>query len=655
MRNGLPVDKSETISNSQQMNRILLIALLASNVSYTIAQKSIFETPLSERIANYEIDVTLNTDKKQLTGSEKLTWRNTSADNITELRFHLYLNAFKDENSTFMKESDGGKLRGDRMDKTDNSNWGNIQITSFKTSRKENLYGKMRFIQPDDLNENDETVMQVKLDRPILPNEMIELYIDFKAKLPKIFARTGFAKGYFLVAQWFPKIGVYESAGERYAESGQWNCHQFHANTEFYADFGNYDVRINVPQEFVIGGTGGLVSEIKLKNNRKLLRFYAEDVHDFAWTASPEFVISEQKWKHVALKVMMQPEHEHLAYRYFDAAKKALAYFEKHIGKYPYPTLTMVDPPIAGSGSGGMEYPTFITCGSFWGVGEWGRFQELVTIHEFGHQYFQGMLASNEFEESWLDEGFNQYMEGRIMDESYGNGSQFSLFDFEVSDVASSRQAYVSMKNPKISEVFRYAWKYPKGAYSIMTYTKTATWMRTLENLIGRNVMDEILQTYYQRWRFRHPAGADFIDIVNEVVPKRLGNKFGESMDWYFEQVLYKAPVCDYKVVEISNEEANGVSTFKVEREGEMIIPTEIEVLFKDGSKKLIEWNGRESTKKFSFKKPIKHVWLDPKTKNLMDLNIINNAKSVNQSETVFIKYAAKVLFWAQNFFQLMA
>ncbi len=170
----MPVDKSETISNSQQMNRILLIALLASNASYTIAQKSIFETPLSERIANYEIDVTLNTDKKQLTGSEKLTWRNTSADNITELRFHLYLNAFKDENSTFMKESDGGKLRGDRMDKTDNSNWGNIQITSFKTSRKENLYGKLRFIQPDDLNENDETVMKVKLDRPIWPNEMIE-------------------------------------------------------------------------------------------------------------------------------------------------------------------------------------------------------------------------------------------------------------------------------------------------------------------------------------------------------------------------------------------------------------------------------------------------------------------------------------------------
>jgi hypothetical protein len=239
------------------------------------------------------------------------------------------------------------------------------------------------------------------------------------------------------------------------------------------------------------------------------------------------------------------------------------------------------------------------------------------------------------------------------MDESYGSGSQFNLFGFGVSDVASSRKSYVSMKNPKISEVFRYAWEYPKGAYSIMTYTKTATWMRTLENLIGRKVMDEILQTYYQRWRFRHPSGKDFIDIVNEIVPKRLGNKFGESMDWYFEQVLYKAPTCDYKVTRIFNSDEFG--EFTIEREGDMIIPTEIEVLFKDGNKKFLTWNGKESTKKFTFKKSIKHVWLDPETKNLMDLNIINNAKSVNQSETIFVKYAAKVLFWVQNFFQLIA
>lgn len=619
---------------------------------YCIAQKAVFPKPLSQRIANYDIDVTLNTKSKQLTGKQKLTWKNTSTDKITELRLHMYLNAFKNERSTFMKESDGGRLRSNKMDKTNGENWGNIQITSFKTSNGENLYGKMKFIQPDDLNVNDQTVLQVKLEKPILPNETIELLIDFKAKLPKIFARTGFADSYFLVAQWFPKIGVYEAAGQRYSETGQWNCHQFHANTEFYADFGNYDVRINVPQEFVIGATGNMVNEVNLKNNRKLLTFHAEDVHDFAWTASPKFVVSTQKWKHVNLKVLMQPEHKYLTYRYFEAAEKALEYFEKHVGKYPYSTLTMVDPPIAGSGSGGMEYPTFITCGSFWGVGEWGKFQELVTVHEFGHQYFQGMLASNEFEESWLDEGFNQYMEGRIMDEMYGNGSQVDLLGFQMGDVSSSRQSYVSMKNPEISEVFRFAWKYPKGAYSIMTYTKTATWMRTLENLIGREVMNEILQTYYQRWKFRHPSGKDFIDVVNEIVPKRLGNKFGDSMDWYFEQVLYKAPTCDYKVTEITN--SAGFGKFKIERDGEMIIPTEIQVTFIDGRKKLIVWDGKESTKKFVFKKQIKSVWLDPSTKNLMDLNVINNAKSAIQNQTVFVKYAAKFLFWMQTYFQFI-
>lgn len=632
------------------MNKKILFLLLSLPSFYCLAQKAELPKPLSERIANYTIDVTLDTESKQLTGKQKLTWKNTSTDKITELRLHMYLNAFKNERSTFMKESDGGRLRNNKMDKTADENWGNIEITSFKTSRGENLYGKMKFIQPDDLNIHDKTVLQVTLQKPVLPDETIELLIDFKAKLPKIFARTGFADNYFLVAQWLPKIGVYEAAGERYAETGQWNCHQFHANTEFYADFGNYDVRINVPQEFVIGATGNLVNEVNLKNNRKLLTFHAEDVHDFAWTASPKFVVSTQKWKHVNLKVLMQPEHQYLTYRYFDAAKKALEYFEKHVGKYPYSTLTMVDPPIAGSGSGGMEYPTFITCGSFWGVGEWGKFQELVTVHEFGHQYFQGMLASNEFEESWLDEGFTQYMEGRVMDEMYGKGSQIDLFGFQMGDVASSRQSYVSMKNPEISEVFRFAWKYPKGAYSIMTYTKTATWMRTLENLIGREVMDEILQTYYQRWKFRHPSGKDFIDIVNEIVPKRMGNKFGESMDWYFEQVLYKAPTCDYKVAEITNAEGSG--KFTIEREGDMVMPTEIEVLFTDGSKKLIDWNGKENTKTFVFKKQIKHIWLDPETKNLMDLNIVNNAKSVNQSRTIFVKYSAKFLFWVQTYFQ---
>ena len=167
---------------------------------------------LSNRIANYDISVKLDAERKTLDGVETLTWKNTSTDDISELQFHLYLNAFKDNNSTFMKES-SGTLRGNSMDKKEKNNWGSINILSMQVRGGENLTNKIKFIQPDDLNDKDQTVIRVPLSKPIKPNESVTLNINFKAKLPKIFARTGFADNYFLVGQWFPKIGVYEPAG----------------------------------------------------------------------------------------------------------------------------------------------------------------------------------------------------------------------------------------------------------------------------------------------------------------------------------------------------------------------------------------------------------------------------------------------------------
>jgi len=310
----------------------------------------------------------------------------------------------------------------------------------------------------------------------------------------------------------------------------------------------------------------------------------------------------------------------------------------------------MVDPPLAGAGSSGMEYPTFITCGeTIWGMPNGMRLPEVVTIHEFGHQYFQGLLASNEFEESFLDEGFNQYYEGRIMDETYGKGSVFNAFGLKIGDIESSRVSYTGMENPKISEIFKYSWKYPKGTYSTLTYTKTAVWLKTLENILGRNVMDEIMQTYFVRWRFKHPCVRDFINIVNEIVPKRLGTKFGSDMNWYFEQVLYKAPVCDYTIKEIHEK------TFTDERLGDMILPTEILVKFADGKEEIITWAGKDYTKKYMFEKPIISAMIDPKNKILLDINIVNNSRTLEQSALPFAKYAMKMMFWLQNLILLLS
>ena len=599
----------------------------------------------SNRIANYDITVNLNPKTKIILGSQSLKWTNTGTKSINELQFHLYLNAFKDENSTFMKES-GGQLRGNKIDKKQKVNFGNIELKSLRIRNGENLFSKIKFIQPDDLNEKDKTVISVSLSKPILPNQTILLDSDFEAKLPKIFARTGWSSNdYFLVGQWFPKIGVLN-------ENGTWNCHQFHAHSEFFADFGVYKVKITLPENYIVGATGHKISEIKNKNKTKTFEYVATDVHDFAFTASPFYRVFYKKYKDISLAVYMQPEHKNQSERYFESVINALNYLEKNIGPYPHKTLTMVDPPINGAGSGGMEYPTFITCGSYWGIGKWAKLPEVVTIHEFVHQYFQGTLASNEFEESWLDEGFTQYLEGKIMDESYSEGSQVNILGFTLNDLASSRAGYVSLENPKISQIYRNTWEYPAGTYGVLTYQKTATWLKTLEGLLGKKVMMEILQTYFDRWKFKHPNAQSFIQVVNEVANKQTNYK---NMDWFFKQVLFEAPDCDYAVTNLKNEtlNKNTIGNFTIKRLGDMIIPTEIKVVFADKTHQIIHWDGKDRTKTFHLNKEIQFVKLDPETKNWMDLNLINNSLAAQDSTLYASKFAAKMLFWMQQLFFL--
>ena len=621
------------------MKKHILFIIFFSSFSKTMAQTK----PLSNRIANYDISVKLDPIKHSLDGKETLVWTNTSTDYITELQFHLYLNAFKNKNSTFMKES-GGQLRGEMMDKKNRGNFGWIDIISMKVRNGEYLTSKIKFIQPDDQNDKDQTVISVSLSRPLAPNESITLDINFKARLPKVFARTGYIGDFYLVGQWFPKIGVYEPAGMRYTKRGAWNCHQFHADSEFYADFGTYRVDMTVPKNFVLAASGVFQNEKTNKDDTKTISYRADDVHDFAWTISPRFEVNERQWKHLKIKTVMQPEHSGSTERYFQSAIAALEYFQKYLGKYPYSVLTLVDPPLEASGSSGMEYPTFITCGeTFWGLPSGIRSAEVVTIHEFGHQYFQGMLASNEFEESFLDEGFNQYYEGRIMDATYGKGSMINLFGFKLNDSETPRMAYVSMQNINISEIFRKSWEYPKGTYGTLTYMKTATMLQTLENLIGTKTMDEVMQTYFIRWRFKHPAVKDFVAIVDEIAPKCTNYKYGKNFDWYFVQTLYKSPDCDYEVSEINQNQCT------IKRLGDMIIPTEILVKFTDGKEKLINWNGEDYSKVLMFEKPINSVTIDPKNKILFDLNLNNNSRNLEQSSLPFVKYAMKIMFWVQN------
>jgi hypothetical protein len=661
---------------SYKASLFLFLLFFISISDFTLSQV-IFQTPLSPRNASYDMDVKLNTGTKIIDGFETLHWKNLSKDFISELRFHLYLNAFKNTKSTFMKES-GGQLRGINIDQSESNSWGWTDVLSMKIQNGEDLTGKIKFIHPDDDNFDDQTVISVPLSKPVKPGETINIDIKFKSKLPKIFARTGFADDFFLVGQWFPKIGVYEFPGIRYATKGEWNCHQFHANSEFYADFGVYNVNITLPQKYIVGAVGIQIGEKNNSDGTKTLTFHAEDVIDFAWTASPIFKIAEATWKHVKIKVLLQPEHFSQAERHTQSAIYALEYFDEHVGKYPYPNLTIVDPPLRGMGASGMEYPTFITAGfCLWGMPEGIRITEDVVIHEFGHNYFMGMLASNEFEEAFLDEGFNTYMECRIMDHYYGKKTSFfNLAGFHFGDLQSQRNNYVGMSNPKIAEDSRPAWGYQDGGYGSITYSKTATWMTTLDRLVGRETMDEIMKTYFDRWSFKHPCARNFIDIVNEVIKRKYGNKFGDNMNWFFDEVLYGTDICDYKLHNIfvekvtspvgvydsagtklfyryhaDNGKVNYHSKVTVYRLGEVIMPVDILVHFDNGKDTLAAWNGKDRTFDLEFTRPEKVLWakVDPENKILMDVNLNNNSFTTESSGSPARKYVTKFIFWVEN------
>ncbi len=631
------------------MRSFLVLLVACTLTTLASAQRpTTFDEPQSELRVRYTLEVTLRPATRTIEGSGQLQWRNPDRVPVDTLQFHLYLNAFRDANTTFMRES-GGMHRGFSAS---DSNHGAINITGLAV-RGENLLDSLMFIRPDDGNPDDYTVAALPLPNPVQPGDSIILDVTFEASLPQIVARTGWMEKddgslFFMVAQWFPKLGVYEIPGQRYvpvdAPRGRWNTHQFHANSEFYADFGIYDITIHVPPDYVVGATG-VRTHAHDSPDVRTLRYYAEDVHDFAWTASPVFREFTTTWRHVNLRLLMQPEHARQAERHFKAARIALEAFDEIIGPYPYTTLTLVD---GVGGSNGMEYPTLITCGTLQIMPSWVRMPELVTIHEFGHQYFYGMLANNEFEEAWLDEGVNSYMETRIMDEAYGPGSVLDLPGLRIDDGPSHRLMYLSTA-PERGALFTWSWKYSNDFdYGRITYSKAATVLRALEQYLGRAVMDRGLRTYYERWRFRHPTTRDVQAVMEEVAE--------EDLDWFFSQYVYGTAVVDYELAELNLTQLPDYSfksTVRVRRLRNGIFPQVLRVRFTNGREEMHEWDGVSEEETFQLRGQVSEAWLE---QNPIDVHWLNNriVAQGDSSPKLALKYAAKSTAWMQHVWHLL-
>jgi Peptidase family M1 domain len=611
--------------------------LAQSPAVFASAQKG----PLSERVVAYQIDATLDAQKKTLDGVETLSYRNLTGKPQDTFPFHLYLNAFQPR-STFMRE-----VRRDHPTfEWKEKNRASAEVVMFEVEGMGDLLQQIQFISADDLNSDDRTVFQVKLPRPVAPGQTVQFKIGFRDRFGEVFARTGYKRDFIMGAQWFPKVGVWWQ--------GAWNCHQFHANTEFFADFGTFDVRLTLPQSEVVGASGVEVSSVNHADGTKTMSFHGEDIHDFAWTAEPEFHVVEDYFTgsagKVKIRLLMQPGHLDQAGRHMSIVQQTMKHFDEWYGPYPYAQITVVDPPHGALRAGGMEYPTLITADTTWWVPEGLRFVEVVTEHEFGHQYWYGMVATNEFEDAWLDEGINSYTEVKVLDDIFGRDkSVLDLWGATIGEDALQRDGYLgSAENDPMA---RFAYQYMNSAsYGNITYGKTATVLLTLEKIVGEDTMRRALHTYFMRYRFTHPTKEDFLKTLEEVS--------GKNLRWYFDQAVYGTNILDYEILEASSDrtdwyltkppdEKKGVTPYHtnvlVHRKGDFIFPVEVVVKFDNGETVREQWDGRDRWVRYSYDKKAKlaSAELDPEHAVWLDKNFFNNSYVQEPSSAWRMKLAA--------------
>jgi hypothetical protein len=658
----------------------------------------------ADPVVDYDIRVRLDPASHQLTGHERLKWRNPSTDAVPDLWFHLYLNAFKNTQSTFVRES-GGQLRGDRMAE---GKWGWIDVTSLKLADGTDLQPALRFEHPDDDNAQDQTVARVVLPQPVPPGAEITLDIEFRAQLPEVFARTGYKRNFHLVGQWFPKLGVYEPAGLRGRTEGGWNCHQFHAHSEFYADFGHYRVEMTVPRHFVLGATGVRLSRKDNADGTTTYLHEQSDVHDFAWTADPTFLefkrtfsatadvtpqeyeatarllgrpLDEVRLSDVEITVLIHKGRLPQLERHFTSAKQGLKYFGLWYGRYPYQVLTVVDPAPGGGGAGGMEYPTFITAGTTFlanrGPLRGLRALENVVVHEFGHQFWYGLVANNEFEEAWLDEGFNSYSTGKILDLCYGpDTSLVEALGLRLGQIEAARLG--NGPDRRYDAIRKRSWEYSSSSsYGFNSYARPQLTLLTLEGLLGEQTMARVMRTYHERWRFRHPRSEDFFAVASEVS--------GRDLSEYFRQTVLEGFLLDYEVASLTSEptpDPRGVyeregkrvtleakdqvkkkgppsayeSKVLVRRRGDVIVPVEIAFQFEGQPLERVAWDGKEPWHKYEFVRPQRLLWarVDPDRKLVLDLNRLNDGQRLLGDRRAATKWSARFLFFVQNLLALL-
>jgi hypothetical protein len=604
------------------------------------------EAVRSPRNASYTIDVRLNALARTLQGSELITWRNITHNATSELQFHLYWNAWINTRSTWMRESGRTRRQSD-------ADYSRLDLTSIRLvgDNEADLAATQHFIAPDDGNAEDRTVMRVSLPGPVQPGETIQVEVKWTARVPRTFDRTGVVGDFFFIAQWFPKLGVLEESG--------WNCHQFHAETEFFSDYGLYDVSMTVPRGWTVGATGTEHNQRNNDDGTTTHEYVQEDVHDFAWTTSPDYHVHNARFDQAGLppvdmRLLIQPEHESQIERHFAATRVALRSYGQWFGGYPYGHITIVDPAYQ-SGAGGMEYPTLLTAGTRW-LTAWtdGDLEDTV-VHEAGHQFWYGIVGTNEFEHGWMDEGLNTFSTARVLATDFppfhGARRYFGGFiPWVFGDITRSRADWDRLtgyrQGPTDDALATPTFKAPAASVEHITYDKTAVWLDTLEHWLGWPVLQTAMSRFFARGAFLHPGPDVFLSDLQQAA--------GRDLTGFLDQTYRGSAVFDYGVESLSSARDNGRVTTRVvvRRYGDGTFPVDLLVTFENGEQITDRWDGLDRWHEFRYARESKarSAVIDPNHTLLLDTNFTNNSRTVEpRGGEAATKWALHWMVWLQD------
>ena len=513
----------------------------------------------------YTMNIDMNVQTNQFQGKQKLEYWNNSSDTLTRVFYHLYFNAFQPGSMM-----DNRSLRQGNIKRGSTPDWDPRVRDRIQNLKPDEIgYQKILSLTMNGVAQPykvDETILEVKLTKPILPKSKVVFDMVFEAQVPLQIRRSGrdnpTTKVRYSMSQWYPKMCEYDYEG--------WHPTPY-VGREFYGVWGDFDVSISIDSKYILGGTGYLQNAnqigygyedegVKVKKplgGKLTWHFVAPNVHDFMWAADPDFI-------HKKLNARNDLTF-HLLYKTTNAtavswekiltdADKALPFIEKTFGAYPYKQFSFVH-----GGDGGMEYPMATLLS---GPGAW--------LHEWLHNWYYGMLGTNEGEYPWMDEGFTSYAEDRVqafLDNASG-------FPYE----GSYRSYYALVKSGKEEPLTTHADHYNTNyAYSIASYSKGDIFLAQLGYITGDAVRDKILLEYYRLWRFKHPNISDFIRVAEKVSDMKL--------DWYKEYWVSSTKTIDYGIDSLW--EAAGKTNIRLSDIGLMPMPVDVMITFKDGAKEM--------------------------------------------------------------------